>query len=328
MPFASPRAATLDARVVCLGETMLMLAPPGHELLEHGSSFVVSIGGSEANVAIGLERLGVHSSWIGKLPRNPLGHRVAQEIRAQGVDTSAVVWADEGRVGLFFFEHGAVPRPSLTLYDRSHSAAATLTEEDLDWDHIRRAEWVHLTGISLALSPTCRMSTHEIMRRARDFGLSISFDLNYRALMWEWQEAREAWREVLPFVDLLVTTEEDAISLLGTRLKRQEALRRLLAANPHRAVVMTLGEEGAMGFDGLSFYTAPGFQVHVVNRLGAGDAFVAGLLYGYMNAGLEAGLSYGTAMAALKITIPQNLPLVVKEDTERLIARRVVELVR
>jgi 2-dehydro-3-deoxygluconokinase len=307
---------------------MLMLAPPGHELLEHGSCFAVSIGGSEANVAIGLERLGVHSSWIGKLPRNPLGHRVAQEIRAHGVDTSAVVWTDEGRVGLFFFERGASPRPSVTLYDRAHSAAASLSEEDLDWDRVPRADWMHLTGISLALSATCRTSTRAIMRRARDLGLAISFDINYRALMWEKQEAREAWREVLPFVDLLITTEEDAITLLGSRLDRQDALRRLLAANPHRAVVMTLGEDGAVGFDGRSFYMVPGFEVQIVNRLGAGDAFVSGLLYGYMNSGLEAGLNYGTAIAALKMTVPQNLPLISKEDADRLIGRRVVELVR
>jgi 2-dehydro-3-deoxygluconokinase len=98
MPSTSPHAATVDARVVCIGETMLMLAPPGHELLEQASCLEVSIGGSEANVAIGLERLGVHSSWIGKLPRNALGRRIAQEFRAQGVDTSAIVWAEEGRV--------------------------------------------------------------------------------------------------------------------------------------------------------------------------------------------------------------------------------------
>ncbi len=329
MPRNSPHAPTVDPRVVCIGETMLMLAPPGHELLERANSFEVSIGGSEANVAIGLERLGIHAAWIGKLPKNPLGRRVAQEIRGHGVDTSAVVWTEEGRVGLFFFERGASPRPSMTLYDRANSAAASLTDKDLDWDRICQAEWLHLSGISLAVSPPCRTGTREIMWRARELGLSVSFDLNHRTLMWDSREAREAWLEVLPYADLLVTTEEDAGILLGTTgLDRREMLRRLLGANPHRAVVMTVGEEGAVGYDGRAFCTAPGFDVQNVNRLGAGDAFVAGFLYGYMTAGLEAGLNYGTAMAALKITLPQNVPLVAKEDTERLIAGRVVKLVR
>lgn len=329
MPSTSPHAITADARVVCIGETMLMLAPPGHELLERAGCLEVSIGGSEANVAIGLERLGVHSAWIGKLPRSPLGRRVVQEVRTYGVDTSAIVWAEEGRVGLFFFERGASPRPSVTLYDRANSAAASLTQEDLNWDYIRRAEWVHLSGISLALSSSCRKCTIEIMQRARDLGLSVSFDINHRALMWERQEARKAWLEVLPYVDLLVTTEEDASILLGiTGVDRETALRRLLAANPHQAVVMTVGTEGAVGLDNRAFCTAPGYEVQSVNRLGAGDAFVAGLLYGYMNSGLEAGLNYGTAMAALKITVPQNLPLIARDDIERLIAGRVLELVR
>jgi 2-dehydro-3-deoxygluconokinase len=328
MSFASQHTVSPDPQVVCVGEAMLMLAPLGLELLEQATCLAVSVGGSEANVAIGLERLGVHSSWIGKLPRNPLGYRVVQEIRAQGVDTSSVVWIDGGRVGLFFFERGAAPRPSVTIYDRENSAAATLSEQELDWDHVRRARWMHLSGISLALSPACRTSTREMMRRAHDLGVSVSFDLNNRALLWGRHNPREAWLDVLPFVDLLVTTEEDASTLLGTRLGRQEALRRLLAAHPHRAAIITIGKEGAVGYDGRQFCTAPGFEVHEVNRLGAGDAFVAGLLYGYMTSGLQAGLNYGTAMAGLKITIPQNLPLVAKADAERLIAGRVVELVR
>jgi len=328
VPPGSRDGSKAGPRVVCIGETMLMLAPRGHGLLEQAGSLAVSLAGSEVNVAIGLERLGVHSSWMGRLPRNPLGRRVAQEIRSYGVDTSGVVWSDDGRLGLLFFEHGASPRSSLTLYDRSHSAATRLEAGDLDWDQIRRAQWLHLSGISLALGPECRANTREIMRRAHDLGLLVSFDLNYRALLWNPVEARGAWQEVLPFVDLLVTTEKDAQLLLDTRLGPADALRKLLSQHPHRAAVMTLGEDGAIGCDGRSCYTARGFQVQIVNRLGAGDAFVAGLLYGYLNAGLEAGLKYGAAMAALKMTMPGNVPLVAREQVESLIAGTAVDLVR
>ena len=171
-------------RVVALGETMLMFAPPEHELIEHSREFVAYIGGSEANVAVGLERLGIHAGWVGKLPRNALGRKVVNGIRAYGVDTSGVVWADEGRVGMFYIERGAQPRPTRTIYDRANSAATTLTADDLDWDYLAQAEWLHLTGITPALSATCRRSTVEIVRRARDAGIKVSFDLNYRSLLW------------------------------------------------------------------------------------------------------------------------------------------------
>ena len=324
----SSHQAPRPVKVVCMGETMVMFAPPPHELIEHSTRFVSYLGGAESNVAIGLERLGVHAGWIGKLTRNALGRKLVNEMRAQGVDTSAVIWTSEGRVGTFFFEFAAHPRPQTTIYDRANSAAATMTAADLDWDYVRRAEWVHLTGITPALSPTCRVATREIVRRAREDGIKVSFDTNYRELMWSRDEAREAMRELLPFVDLLVATESDAEMLAGAGFAREEALKKLARDNPHRAVVMTLGGEGSMACDGSSIYSSPAPPVTAVNRLGAGDAFVAGLLYGYMTGDLQTALRWAAAMAALKITIPQNIPLINKEDVERLLSGRNVRLVR
>ncbi|MGC9521191.1 MAG: PfkB family carbohydrate kinase [Anaerolineae bacterium] len=314
--------------VVTLGETMIMLAPPGHELMEHTETFRALIGGAEANVAVGLARLGLTAGWIGKLPRNALGRWVVNGTRRYGVDTSAVVWADAGRVGTFFVEFGAKPRPTKTIYDRAGSAATTLIADELDWDYIAQAEWLHMTGITPALSETCRRSTVDILRRAGDVGVKVSFDLNYRSALWSPEEARASWHDVLAYVDLIIATEADAAILLDAELEREAALRRISEAYTPDAVVMTCGGAGSMAFDGESVLHMRSWPLELVNRLGAGDAFVAGLLYGLIEADLETGLAYGNAMSALKFTIPQNLPLIDREDVERLLSGSDLRLVR
>ncbi|MEA3406941.1 MAG: sugar kinase [Chloroflexota bacterium] len=315
-------------RVICLGETMLMFAPPRHELIEYSIDFKAYHGGSESNVAIGLERLGIHAGWVSKLPHNALGRKVVNELRAFGVDTSSVVWTEEGRVGLFFFEWAAPPRPLMTIYDRRHTAVSTLVADDLDWDYIAGAEWLHMTGITPCLSDTCRLSVPEIAKRARAAGVKVSFDVNYRSLLTTRDEACRRYTAILPYVNLLIATEEDAQMFLDEPMDREKTVRTLFSENDFDAVVMTLGEEGSIAYDGTSVYTASGYEVETVNRLGAGDAFVAGLLYGYLHQGLGQGLNYGMAMAALKMTIPQNIPLVNKEDVERLLAGRHIDVVR
>ena len=307
-------------RVLAFGETMLMFAPPEHELIEHSEQFRAFIGGSEVNVAVGLERMGIHAGWVGKLPRNALGRKVVNGIRRYGVDTAGVVWADEGRVGTFYIERGAKPRPTKTIYDRAGSTITTLTADELDWDAIGQAEWLHLTGITPALSATCRRNTPEILKRARARGVKVSIDLNYRSKLWSPTEAHAAWLELMPYVNLIIATEPDAAILLGKTLDREDTLQRLFEAHRPEAVAMTCGGDGSIAFDGDSVVAFPSFPLEPVNRLGAGDAFDAGLLYGLITADLRTGLAYGNAMAALKFTIPQNLPLVDREDVEALVA--------
>jgi len=321
-------ATATPVRAVCIGETMVMFGPPPHQLIESSDHFLALLGGSEANVAIGLERLGFHAGWIGKLPRNALGRRVVNETRSFGVDTTAVVWSDTGRVGTFFVEWGAAPRPLVTIYDRAGSAATTLSEDELDWSYITSAEWVLLTGIMPALSDVCRVTTLEIARRARQAGARVAFDVNYRSLLWSRGAAREAYRELLPHVDLLVATEPDVEVVLGRRMSRQEALHALGDCCDARAMVMTLGGEGVLGYDRQETYTARGYDVQCVNRLGAGDAFMAGMIYGYTQWGVAEGLTHGMAMAALKMTVPQNIPLINKEDVERLVAGQNSDVIR
>ena len=307
---------------------MLMFAPPPHQTIEYALQFTALNGGAESNVAIGLERLDVHAGWIGKLPGNALGRKIVNEIRSFGVDTTAVVWSETGRVGIFFFEWSASPRPMRTIYDRADTAASTLGADELDWDYVAGAEWLHLTGITPALSDTCRQCTREIAQRAQALGLGVCFDVNYRSLLWSREQARAACDEILPHVDLLVGTEDDLRMLCDGLTDRRSILVDLCQRWGILAAVMTVGEAGSMAYAHGELLTSPGYKVATVNRLGAGDAFVAGLLYGYMRSGLQAGLDYGGAMAALKMTIPQNTPLVNREDVEGLLTGRDVGLVR
>ena len=313
---------------------MLMFAPPRYELVEHCDQFTAYSGGAESNVAIGLERLGLHTGWIGKLPENALGRKIVNGIRAYGVDTSACVWTKYGRVGTFFVEWGAHPRPLRTIYDREGSAAATLTADDLDWDYIGRAELLHLTGITPALSDTCRKNAVPIVARARERGCRVSFDVNYRSLLWSPEEARRAFQEISPYINLLIATQADARMLLAQPGDREhpsdlaKMLESLFDVYRPEAVIVTCGAEGSMAYDGKRFFSSCGYEVQAVNRLGAGDAFDAGLLYGYLVSDLQVGLNYGTAMAALKMTVPQNLPLIEREDVERMLAGDDLEVIR
>ena len=314
--------------VVCLGETMLMFAPPRYELIEHCDIFRVYNGGAESNVAIGLERLGVHAAWISKLPKNALGRKVVHVTRAYGVDTSRVIWTETGRVGLFFVEFGAPPRPHTTLYDRAHSAFATLEVEELDWAFLSQAKLLHLTGITPALGELCRRTTIKIVERARAIGIRVSFDVNYRSLLWTPAEARAALEEILPCVNLLIATQADAALLLGEEAEPRPALQRLRERYGCDVVVLTLGSEGSMAFDGQAFYRGAAYALQEVNRLGAGDAFDAGLIYGWLRSDVQVGLDYGGAMAALKHTVPQNIPLLNKDDVEGLIRGTRVDILR
>lgn len=298
------------------------------KIIEFSQNFRMYIGGSETNVAVGLERLGIHSAWIGKLTDNALGRKIRNEIRALGVDVSGIVWSHEGRIGSFYIEWGAKPRPTKTIYDRSNSAATTLEADELDWNLIQNAEWLHLTGITPALSPVCRQSTREIVKRARSMGVKVSFDLNYRSLLWTRDEARQAWMEILPFANVIITTTADAELLCDEKLPREDLVRTIYNNYHPDAVVMTCGGEGSMAYDGQHLLTEGTWPLIVVNRLGAGDAFDAGLLYGLITADLKTGLVYGNAMAVLKMTIPQNMPLIERGDVERLIAGGMNDLMR
>ena len=304
--------------VVTIGETMLMFAPPPFHRIEYADIFMAMIGGAEANVAIGLQRLGVNSGWISKLVDNPLGRKILNTIRGFGVDVSRVVLTKEGRIGIFFVEFGAEPRPLRTIYDRKGSAITTFKPNEIDWEYVGHAKLLHQTGITPALSSCCRDLTLEAAEKAREMGVKNSFDINYRSLLWKPDEARRILDVILPNIDILISTLSDACLMLEDELPPETAASEMQKKYGCEVVVITLGEEGSIAKSDKIYRGRP-YHSTEVNRLGAGDAFAAGFLYGYLKKGVQAGLEYGGAMAALKFTVPLNIPVIDKEEVDDLL---------
>jgi 2-dehydro-3-deoxygluconokinase len=277
---------------------------------------------------VALARLGMRVAWVSKLPRSPLGTLIARRIRGHGVDLSHVIWADQGRAGLYFFEPGAAPRPTRVLYDRAHSAASTLTPADVDWEVLDRVRHVHLTGITPALSDGCRETVERALLEAKRRGCSVSFDVNFRARLWGPAAARVALAPIIAQVDLLLCTEADARVVFQLSGEYREILRGLAAMSHARVVVLTLGGNGAMLYDGSTYLASSAFEITAVDRVGAGDAFDAGMIWGFLRDDLQLGLSYGTAMAALKHSLPGDEFTATQEEVEALLESAEVEIHR
>lgn len=290
--------------VFTLGETMIRFTPRGFTRLEEAAELELRVGGSESNVAVALARLGLRVAWSSKLPRNAMGDLTARRIRSFGVDVSHVHWTPEGRMGLYFIEPGAVPRSSLVLYDRAHSAASTMRPDDFDWSVLDSTRHVHLTGITPALSADARDTVARALSEARARHCTLSFDVNYRGRLWSAAAAREALLPLVADLDLLICTSSDVSGVFGIEGTPEEMALGMAELTNAPLVALTLGGDGALLWDRQEFHRATPFAVQAIDRVGAGDAFDAGLLWGYLNGEPARGLRYGMAMAALKHTIP------------------------
>lgn len=302
-----PAAPAKRMDLVTLGEAMLRLSVRPGERLEDAPAFEVHVAGAEANVAFAAARIGLRSAWVSALPENPLGRRVAATLAAAGVDTSLVCWIDGARLGLYFVELGAAPRPISVVYDRVNSAIACAPAELFDWEAIGDTEFLHVSGITLGLSASSYDLGVQAMRQASHRGAVVTFDVNYRQRLWAPEAAAEAARSVAPLIDVLICTSEDARDLFGVSGDAQAALSQLQDHLGVEVAVLTLGAEGAIAMQDGATIRRPGHPVETIDRVGAGDAFVAGLIWGLRDGSLERGLERGLAMSALKMTLHGDL---------------------
>lgn len=289
--------------VSTFGEALLRLSVPSGERLERMRSLDVSVGGAEANVAVALARMGLRAAWLSRLPHSALGRLVERAIYGQGVNTSHVTWIDDGRVGTYFIEYASAPRRIEVVYDRADSAAATMTSADLDWDALLDTRMLHLTGITPGLSPSCALLTEEACRRAQRAGIPICIDVNYRAKLWTASAAAETLLPLMRMAQVVICGRKDAATLFGLDGEPETVLRALRDKVGSQTVILTLGAEGSIALDeDASLVYQPALPCDVVDRIGAGDAFSAGVLCGILEGSLATGLRYGTAMAAHKLT--------------------------
>lgn len=315
--------------VITFGESMIRLSPPNFRRIEQARSLDLAAGGAELNTAVGLARLGRSTAWVSRLTRNPLGRLIANHAREAGVSTEHIVWTDEDRVGVYFLEFGAAPRPSNVLYDRKDSAIARIRPGMVAWDRVfAGAKWFHVTGITPALSQSAAETTREALQAARQAKVRTSIDLNHRVKLWSNAEAQRWMTEFMDHCDVLVTTEEDTERVFQIKGKTYEDVAEQLARRfPVQIVAITLRENPlvwrnswtAMAYEKGRVLRTRSYEIEIVDRLGAGDSFAAGLIHGLLDNDLQKGLDYGVAISALKHSIFGDFAWVTPQEVENLV---------
>ncbi len=330
--------------VVTFGEAMIRLVPPHFERLEQTHSLDVQVGGGELNVAVGASRLGMRSAWVSRLPKNALARLMENRVRQAGVDTSHLVWANDGRVGLYFVEFGAAPRPSSVLYDRAHSAISAIKPGEVDWKKVfEGARWFHVSGITPALSDSAATVTRDALQAAKQANLTVSYDLNYRAKLWSPEKAQAVQEPLMQHVDVLITTEEDTDVVFKIRAEGKtdargfkevsaesykEVARRLEQKFHFKAVAITLRENPlvwrntwtAIAYAEGKFYDDVKYELEIVDRIGGGDSFSAGFIYGALvKKSYADAVRYGNAFSALKHSNPGDFNWATLAEVESLL---------
>jgi 2-dehydro-3-deoxygluconokinase len=286
---------------------MLRLSVPVGKRLDDARTLDVEVAGAECNVCYALARLDRRVGWVGRLPTHALGQIVMRALRADGVDVSAVVSAPGERIGTYFIEYAAEPRTIQVIYDRANSAAARMTVDEVNWDYLLDTRILHLTGITAAVSASCYEIVAEAMRRARAAGVVVSFDVNYRAKLWDAVTASAKLRPLVAQADILFCKGNDARLLFGCAGEPRELVTGLQALTQAKAVYCTFGADGAALLAGGEFNLQPAVPVHIVDRIGSGDAFAAGVLDALLDGDpahpsvpvLRDGLKRGVALAAI-----------------------------
>jgi 2-dehydro-3-deoxygluconokinase len=314
--------------IVTFGEIMLRLAPPAFERFLQTSQFVATFGGGEANVAVALAGFGLPAKFVTVLPdNNPIADAAIGELRRFAVDTSSIV-RGKGRMGIYYLEAGANQRPSKVVYDRDHSAISLAKPGDIPWDTVfAGASWFHITGITPAISASLADLAMEALRRARAAGAVVSCDLNYRKNLWKWgAKASDVMPKLLELVDVAVANEEDVQMSLGLqttvdvhsgqldRAQYESLTKTVLAAYPNlRSIAITLRESHNASHNGWSacfndrqqFLLSKQYEItHIVDRVGGGDSFGAGLIYGLMTLPTShEALEFAVAASCLKHSV-------------------------
>ena len=313
--------------VVTFGEAMIRLSPSHFQRLEQATGLDLYVGGAELNVAVGVTRFGMKSAWISKLPKNGLGYLIRNRAQEFGVDGSHIVWSDRGRAGIYFVEFGASPRASSVLYDRANSAISMIQPGEIDWTKVfNGSKHFHVSGITPALSASASEVTVEALKAAKKAGLTVSYDLNYRKKLWSPADAKKIQEPIMADVDVLITTEEDTNVVFGIKEKNYEAVAEKLAQTfKFKVVAITLREDlsvwrnnwTAIAYQDGKIYKDKKYEVEIVDRVGAGDSFTAGFLYGWIKEkDVEKGVRYGNAFAALKHTVPGDFNWCTIEEVE------------
>ena len=328
----------MSHKVVTFGEIMLRLAPYNYERLIQAGQFQATYGGGEANVAVSLAMYGNSVQYVTRLPANPVADAALSSIRKYGVGTDHVARGGD-RMGIYFLEHGSSVRPSKVTYDRANTGISTVSPADFDWDTIfDGVEWFHTTGITPALSPETAEVTIEAVKAAKRNGVKVSCDLNYRGKLWTREAAKAVMTEVVQYTDVIIANEEDCADVFGIKASTtdvhkgaldiahyREVAEEVMKISKATMVAITLRESlsasdnnwAAMLYDGQDFFLSKKYELHIVDRVGGGDSFGAGLIHSLLSGKApQEALEFAVAASALKHTIPGDFNLVTESEVQ------------
>ena len=328
-------------KIVCFGEIMGRLNPPGYLRFSQTNNLEITYAGGEANVAVSLAQFGLNSSYVTKLPSNKLASCVKQELNRYGVKTDDIVHGGQ-RLGLFFVEKGASQRPSEVIYDRKHSSISSAHPSDFNWAEILSgASWFHFTGITPALGEYLPEICLDALKEANRQGITVSCDLNYRSSLWTREQAEKTMTELMPYVDVLIANEEDAndvfrISADGTDVAQgklnKDGYKKVASKLQKRFNLKIVGISmrtslsandnlwSGMLFDGKQFHFSKEYRIHIIDRIGGGDAFAAGIIMSILNTyPYKRAIEFAAAASCLKHSIEHDFNLVTIDEVERLL---------
>ena len=328
------------AKVITFGEVMLRLVPHNYLRFVQAEDFEATFGGGEANVAVSLAGFGVDAAFVTKLPSHEIGQMAVNSLRRYGVDTSLITRGGS-RVGIYYMEKGASQRPSKVIYDRAGSSIATAKKEDFNWEEIfKGADWFHFTGITPALNPDVAEICLDACRAAKAAGLTVSCDLNYRKKLWTREEARATMTKLVPFVDVCISNEEDAHDVFGIDAENTDIDGGKLNHEGYKSVAKQLADKfgfkkvaitlrtsisandndwAAMLYDGEDYVFSKSYHMHIVDRVGGGDSFGAGLIYSQlMGYSSKDSIEYAVAASCLKHSIEGDYNFVSVDEVKAL----------
>ncbi len=328
------------AKVVTFGELMLRLAPNGYYRFFQNDQMQATFGGGEANVAVSLANYGMDVSFVTKLPKHAIGQAAVNSLRYFGVDTSEIVRGGD-RVGIYFLEKGASQRGSVCIYDRAHSSIQEASASDFNWDEIfEGAEWFHFTGITPALGANVVEICRDACKAAKEHGVKISCDLNYRGKLWTREEARAAMTDLCQYVDVCISNEEDAKDVFGIEAENTDIYGGKLNKEGYKSVAKQLADKfgfekvaitlrtsisasdndwAAMLYDGESYCFSKEYHLRITDRVGGGDSFGGGLIYALMNGkSTQDAVEFAVAASALKHSVEGDYNRVTVEEVEKL----------
>ncbi len=317
--------------LIGFGEVMLRLSPPDKEKISQSEVFEKNCGGSEFNVASGAANLGIRSAVVTKLPKNKMGHYICRRIRYGTVSDDYIVWDNsEGkRLGIYYYESGVYPRKSAVVYDRAAASVCSLRIDEIPEEIYEKTRLFHISSISLALSKTLRETALEVISKMKEKGVAISFDVNYRAALWSEEEARSVITSILPLVDILFVSEETSRRMMQKTGTLDEIMKsycdeygcKMVATTRREVVSPTRHNFGSRVYYDGAFYEEPHYKdIEVIDRVGSGDAYVAGVLYGVLSGkSVEESMAYGNALSAIKNTVSGDMSISSLDEVESVI---------